>query len=538
MLPRMQRLQASTIVFPLGLLATSLLIACNSGHQEPSVKLDILFTGGLVFAGRATDMLVETDVGIKDGEIVFVGDADAGNFSAARILDAQGLIIAPGFIDPHTHSEDDLLSESNNSNLNYIMQGVTTVFNGNDGDGPALLCDSLDLLDAADIGTNTAFFVGHGEIRSHVMGGDNRAPTVGELEQMSKLVDEAMRCGALGLSTGLYYVPGNFAATDEIVELARVAAKYNGVYDTHLRDESTYNVGVLDAVEETLLIGREADIPVHISHIKALGVDVWGFSEQIIAKVERARENGQLVTANQYPWRASGTHLRNALLPRAYLSGDSDDYLNRLADPDEVNTIRPAMAENLRRRGGADSILIVDLDRPDISGKTLEEIASTRERDELDCAVDIMLQGSTRIASFNMNKSDIDAFVVRDWVMTSSDGTDGHPRKYASFPKKYQDFVVDRQLLTVEEYLYRSSGLTAETFGLHDRGKIAVGYAADVIAFDPDTFAPVATFAAWNELSEGIVFAVINGQIVVENSHYENVLAGSVIRLRQNQAEN
>ena len=396
-----------------------------------------------------------------------------------------------------------------------------------------MLDDTIRRLEANGIGTNTALFVGHGSLRDDVMGGENRAPTEQELAQMSGLVAEAMQSGALGLSTGLYYAPGNFAKTDEVVALARVAAEYGGVYDTHLRDESTYNIGLLAAIEETLRIGREANIPVHIAHIKALGVDVWGQSAAAIELIEKARESGQNVTANQYPWRASGTHLRNTLLPREVLSGSGDQYLQRLRDPSVVAEIRPAMKENLRRRGGASSLLVVVANDAEIMGMTLAEVAESRGQHPIDCAIEIMLDGSTRVASFNMNQEDIEAFMQRDWVMTSSDGTDGHPRKYASFPKKYRDYVVDKGVISMEEFLYRSSGLTAETFGLDDRGRIEKGYAADIIAFDPEKLAPVATFESWNDLSVGVIYSIINGQLVIRDQRYTDNLPGRVLLGRE-----
>ncbi|MCP5041097.1 MAG: amidohydrolase family protein, partial [bacterium] len=320
-----------------------------------------------------------------------------------------------------------------------------------------------------------------------------------------------------------------FAKTDEVIALASVASEYGGVYDTHMRDESTYNIGLLAAIEETLQIGREANIPVHISHIKALGVDVWGQSAVAIELIEKARAAGQNVTANQYPWRASGTHLRNALLPREVLSGSGDAYLQRLQDPNVVVEIRPALEENLRRRGGAESLLIVVADDPEIMGLTLAEIAESRGQHPIDCAIEVMLDGSTRVASFNMHPDDIEAFMQRDWVMTSSDGTDGHPRKYASFPKKYRDYVVGKGVISMEEFLYRSSGLTAETFGLDDRGRIEKGYAADIIAFDPEKFAPVATFESWSDLSVGVIHSVINGQLVINDRRYTDNLPGLVL---------
>ncbi|MDE0680923.1 MAG: amidohydrolase family protein [Gammaproteobacteria bacterium] len=523
------------IRLPLILLSALLTLGgCGESTNTPSGApgFDILLLNGSVYRGGAGRAFESVDVGIRNGEIAYIGNAHADGVDARRRLDATGLIVAPGFIDPHTHALNELRSATANSNLNYLMQGVTTVFTGNDGEGPASLEETIEHLNSNGIGTNAALYVGHGSLRNSVMGGAYRAPTAEELEQMKSLVANAMESGALGLSTGLYYVPGYFAGTEEVIALARVAAEYGGIYDTHLRDESTYNIGLIAAIDEALRIGREARIPVNIAHIKALGVDVWGESARVIERIEQARKAGQRVTADQYPWPASGTHLRNTLLPRAVLAGAGTDYFERLRAPRILAKIRPEMQENLRRRGGPDSLLIIAADNPDIVGRTLAEIAGERGEDPIDTAVDIMTEGSTRVASFNMHADDIRAFMQQEWVMTSSDGTDGHPRKYASFPKKYRDYVLGEQLLSLEDFLYRSSGLTAETFGLAGRGRIEIGYVADVVAFDPETFAPVATFAAWNELSEGLVYSIVNGQLVVDKGKYTGILPGIVLRKR------
>ncbi len=520
-----------------GLIITQLLIllaacGCEAPTETASgaAQVDILLVNGSVYRGRDGEALATTDVGIKNGRIAYIGSAEDDGIGAEQRLDAKGLIIAPGFIDPHTHSLGELLSANANSNLNYLMQGVTTVFVGNDGGGPVDFEDTVRRLESNGIGTNAAMYVGHGSLRQTVMAGENRAPTARELEQMKDLVAQAMESGALGLSTGLYYAPGNFADTAEIVALASVAAEYGGIYDSHIRDESTYNIGLLASIEEALKIGREAQIPVHIAHIKALGVDVWGQSDKVIEKIEKARDAGQSVTADQYPWSASGTHLRNALLPRETLSGSETEYLQRLRDPQVLADIRAEMQENLRRRGGAESLLIVMAKNRELAGMTLAEIAVNRGQNPIDGAIEIMLEGSTRVASFNMHEDDIKAFMLKEWVMTSSDGTDGHPRKFGSFPKKFSDYVLGEQLISVEDFLYRSSTLAAETFGLVDRGRIEVGYAADVIAFDPASFESVASFASWNELSRGVVYSVVNGQLVIQDGEYTGSLPGIVIR--------
>lgn len=498
------------------------------GYRE--VPADILLQSAAVYLGGEDGSFELIDIGIRDGRVAYLGEADEDGIDAHQVLDATGLIVVPGFIDPHTHALCDLRSATANSNLNYLTQGVTTVFVGNDGDGPAVLGETINHLKSNGTGTNVGLFVGHGSLRDHVMSGENRAPTAEELAEMKHLVAKAMQAGALGFSTGLYYAPGSFAETEEVISLARVAAEYGGIYDTHIRDESTYGIGLLAAIDEALRIGREAQIPVHIAHIKALGVDVWGESAQVIDKIERAQQAGQLVTADQYPWSASGTHLRNALLPRAVLAGTRTDYLERLRDARILAEIRNDMQENLRRRGGAESLLILVANDPDLAGMTLAEAAETRSKDPIDTAIDIMSEGATRVASFNMHADDIKAFMRQEWVMTSSDGTDGHPRKYASFPKKYRDYVMNEQVISLEEFVYRSSGLAAETFGLNERGRIEIGYAADLVAFDPEHYAPMASFSDWDAPSRGVVHSIINGQLVIRDGEYTGVLPGVVLQ--------
>lgn len=512
----------------MGLFAALLLNACEprapATNDDP--EFDVLIQNGWVFEGNPDSAPSIKDVGIKADRIILVGAA--GDKQAARTIDASGLLVTAGFIDPHTHSLDDLKDPDRRANLNYLTQGVTTVVNGNDGGGGPDIAAQAAILESAGIGTNTAFFVGHGTIRRLVMGGDNRAPTANELAEMQRLVDRAMSDGALGLSAGLYYTPGNFATTDEVVELAKVAAAHGGIYDSHLRDESSYSIGLLGAVDEALEIGKRAGIPVHLAHIKALGVDVWGESTSVIERIEAALEDGVAVSADQYPWAASGTRLHNALLPRSFLDGESEAFVEKLQDPDTQAQLTDAVTENLRRRGGPASILFVDASQPQLDGKTLADVAG--DRDAIATAFDILRLGSVRIASFNMNAEDIETFMAQPWVMTSSDGTNGHPRKYASFPQKYEQYVRDNPILRLEEFLHRSSALTAQTLNLENRGTIKNGFIADIVVLDLDKYSANAGFEQWNRLSSGVIYSIVNGQLVIDAGQPTNNLPGRVLR--------
>ncbi len=507
-------------------------VGCSASSEAP-IPADVLISGGVVYSGEDEPGRV-LDVALREDRIVYVGAP--GSVEAARVIDADGLLVMPGFIDPHTHSLADLRSidPSRRTNANYLFQGVTTVVNGNDGFGEPGVAGQMDTLDALDIGTNTALFTGHGALRKAVMGGEDRAPTDAELAEMERRLDKDMRAGALGLSTGLFYAPGSFADTSEVVSLARIAARHDGMYDSHMRDEGSYDAGLLASIDEVITIARAADIRANISHIKALGADVWGESEAVVARVEAARRDGLHITADQYPWRASGTRISNALLPRWVKAGTTEDYAARLTDPALAKRLRADTADNLRLRGGPDAVLITatlgedgDLDWV---GKTLGEIASETHSDPVDSALDIARRGDARIASFNMSPDDMQRFMQQSWVMTSSDGSTGHPRKYASYPMKYRRYVREERWIDLPSFVHRSTGLVADTFGLCGRGYLRNGYAADVVVIDPDSFAPRADFRNPEELSAGVLYAFVNGEAAIDDGMLTGQRPGRALR--------
>jgi N-acyl-D-amino-acid deacylase len=300
---------AAIVKFLQALVTAALLLVPFAYAQD----LDVILRNGTVIDGSGSPQ-VHAAVGISGDRIVFVG-AGAGR-KAKRIIDASGLVITPGFIDPHTHTAGDLTDSKRNQNAPYLMQGVTTVATGNDGESPENIGETLARWTNQGIGTNAVLFIGQGTVRREVMEMSDARPTAGQIKKMKVLVDTAMNEGAIGLSTGLYYAPGSYSTTEEVIELARVAAQHGGIYDTHMRDESTYNIGLMNSVRETLRIGKEANIPVMISHIKALGADVWGQSTEVIALINGARGAGIQATASQYPYEASGTSVTAALVPR------------------------------------------------------------------------------------------------------------------------------------------------------------------------------------------------------------------------------
>lgn len=504
------------------------LLAMLTGCAKQTEQIDLLIRSGLVYDGtnRPAKAL---DIGICGKFICYVEASTDLPPLAKRIIDARGMIVSPGFIDPHTHSTDELNSQDKHHNLNYLFQGVTTVVNGNDGGGPIDIIDALEKLNSKGIGTNTSFLVGHGSLRRRVMGTEQRHASAEEIEQMKALLEQAMQQGALGLSSGLYYVPGSFAAKEEVVELAKVAAKYNGIYDTHLRDESTFNIGFLAALDEAIEIAQQANIHLHVAHIKALGVDVWGQSRPAIDKINHARDRGLSITADQYPWRASGTFLRSAVVPKWAMADSNDAFLTRLDNLESGARIKLEIVENIRRRGGAEALLITASDNAALIGKTLKHISQQRQLSEAETVVSMVKSGFTRVASFNMNESDIQQFMQQPWVVTSSDGTNGHPRKYASFPQKYQQYVKQNKTIELQRFIYSSSGQTASILGMSDRGVIAKGKRADLLVFDPEAFKPIADFKNWNRLSQGVSYILVNGQVVIDNGNYTNTLAGEFV---------
>jgi len=508
-------------------LSVCVFCLCPASRATETPPFDYLITGGLVFSGEEAPG-APLVVGIQGDRIVYVGAADAAH-RAHQVIDATGLLVAPGFIDPHTHAWDERGAQGPLMLDSYLTQGITTVVSGNDGKGPADMAVAATELTARGLGANMALFAGHGTIRGQVMGLDDRAPTAPELATMKQLLAKAMDDGALGLSTGLFYAPGSFANTDEVIALAAVAGEKGGFYESHIRDESNYTVGLIAATEEAIEIGRKGGLPVHIAHIKALGVDVWGQSAEIVSLVEAARAAGVTVTADQYPWSASGTRISNALVPRWAMAGGRQAMLERLTGAATRDKILTAMAENLRRRGGPASILLTG-GRQDWRGETLEAFAARRGETPIAAAEYILKEGDAGIASFNMNEADMATFMTQPWVMTSSDGGDGHPRKYASFPRKYTRYVRDKGLLTLPAFIHRSTALTADTFKLKDRGRLRVGAFADIVIFDPDRFRPVADFEQPARHSEGVVHLFVGGRPAITDGTLTGARVGQVLR--------
>ncbi|MDB5460277.1 MAG: amidohydrolase, partial [Caulobacteraceae bacterium] len=405
------------------------LAAAGAGQAVAQPKaVDVIVRGGTVYTGAEQAPFVG-DVAFDQDKIVYVGPASGDHFTAKRTIDAKGMIVAPGLIDAHTHPDFYIRSADPALRVNapWLAQGVSTVFIGVDGYGTPDVKADQDKLEQDKIGTNVVSYVGFGAIRNRILQQDARAPSPAELDQMKALVAKGMCEGAIGFSTGLFYAPQSFAKTEEVIALAKEAAKRGGVYDTHQRDESNYTIGVLNSVKEVIRIGREAGMPVHIAHLKALGVDVQGQGQAIVDLINQARASGLDATADEYPWLASGSSLQASLVPGWAVDGGYPAMIKRFDDPATMEKIRVEMRENLRRRGGADSMLLTAYDVP-WSGKTLTAMAAEWKVEPIEAAVRILRQARNKgsIASFNMADRDVDLIMKQPWVVTSSDGSDGH----------------------------------------------------------------------------------------------------------------
>lgn len=509
------------------LAGSLILLPASASPAPPAEPFDIVIRGGTIYTGEAPPFI--GDVAVRGDRIVFVGKKAGG--AARRTIAAQGMIVAPGFIDPHTHADSALMSDNAAARLllPFLTQGVTTAFIGVDGGGSVDLGKTLGTAAGADqrrdFGVNFASYIGFGAVRSAVIGNADRTPTGEELERMQAHVRTAMCRGALGLSTGLFYAPQSFAKRDEVTSLARVAASAGGIYDSHLRDEASYSIGLLGAVDEAIAIGREAAIPVHIAHIKALGVDVQGQAPQVIARIEAARAAGLVVHADQYPWSASGTGLSAALMPRWAQDGGRAAMLKRFSDSETLPRLRAEAEENLRRRGGPSAILITT--GPDWArGKTLAELARDKGNDPVSSAIALLKEEEVSIASFNQSEDDIARFMKRDWVVTSSDASAGHPRYYASFARKYVTYVREKKVIDLREFIASSTLRTARMFGLEGRGELKAGAFADVIVFDPARFAPRADYARPALFSTGMRTVLVNGRLAIDGGEPTGEAAG------------
>jgi N-acyl-D-amino-acid deacylase len=503
--------------YPLGLIAVAA-FAAMAAQAQPA-RYDVVIRNGRVLDGSGNPW-VRADLGIRDGRIAAMGAL--GSAQATTVIDAANRYVTPGFIDVHSHAAEGLSRPELRQAKPIVAQGVTTLVVNPDGGGPIDLAAQRQALESGRIGPNVALLIGHGSVRGAVMKADpRREPTADELERMRALVRRAMDEGAYGLSSGLFYTPGSFAKTEEVIALAAVAGERGGVYTSHIRDEGDYGSGLIASVQEVIRIAEEGHVTGIVSHMKALGPDNWGLSMAATMRIEQARSRGVPVFADQYPYEASSTSLRAALLPGgAELSAES------------------MLRENLRRRGGAAAIRIASYG-PDrtIEGKTLAEIAAQRKVTPEAAAVEILTRGNASIVSFNMSEEDIRHIMARPYTMASSDGGlvlpgSGvpHPRNNGAFTRRLATYVRDRGVIGLEFAIRSMTSLPATVFGFADRGVIRAGAIADLAIFDLDAIRDNATYAEPHKVAGGMSWVLVNGVPIVADGAFTDALPGKVLR--------
>ena len=516
--------------------ALFILAACSpSSDREPLevIRVEQLFAGGLVYDGSGKKPYL-ADVGVSAGKIVFVGDAGDSGVVAGDTIDATGLWVAPGFIDAHSHAALD--PDSGRAALPFLYQGITTVVLGVDGIGTSNVADQLQLWRDNGIGVNGLLFVGHGFVRSEVMGTEDRAPTPQESQAMQALVRQGMEEGAFGLSSGLFYVPGTYASTDEVIELAKIAADYAGaIYDTHDRDLGAVYQGIgYDAsVQEAIKIGEESGLRVIFSHYNLQGAHNYGRADVGAKYINDARARGVDVWAAHHPYTATQSSLQPYTIPGWAAAGSHEEMLARFEDPDLSDEITTATNAMLEIRGGADKLLFVD-SRPDLNGKTLAEIASERELSPSAAVRDILQDGNASVMNLELYDNDNTRVLAQEvWMLTCTDGIMPrpdqpitHPRTYGAFARKMRLFVFEEPVLTPEFAIRSYSGLAADFYHLPDRGYLREGYAADLVVLDPDEYRDIATYSKPRQFTEGVVHVLVNGTFALRDGEATNALAG------------
>ena len=501
-------------------------------------QYDLVIAGGTIVDGTGTPPY-RAEVAITGDRIALVSREPIAPSLARRVIDARGLVVAPGFIDLHAHLDPLLQLPDAES---HVRQGVTTALGGPDGGGPWPFAAYLDSAEALGVGMNVAFLAGHNTIRRRVMELANREPTPAELETMRGMVAQAMHEGAFGLSTGLRYVPGTFSKTDEVVALSQVTADSGGIYTSHLREEG---LGLLEGVAEAIEIGRRAGITVVLTHHKVVGKPMWGASVRTLAMVDSARTTGVDVRIDQYPYTATYTSI-SVLIPPWALAGGDSAFERRLADRALRDSIARGVVHNiLTDRGGGD-LSRVQLARVpwqrSLEGRTLHDWALERglpptPETGAELVLEAARRGGVSAIYHVLDDGDVDRIMRHPQTMIASDGRltrpgDGHPhpRWYGTFPRVLARYVRERRVLTLASAIHKMTGMPAATLRLADRGRIVSGARADVTIFDADSVADRATFAEPHQYPAGILYVIVNGTLAVDGGRFTGARAGRVLR--------
>lgn len=516
-------------------LGLVMLAGCSSSSDdagEGPITVEQLFAGGLIYDGSGNTPYM-ADVGVSDGKIVFVGDAKSAGVRSAETFDVSGDWVAPGFIDAHSHAELDL--DYGRDGLPYLYQGITTVVLGVDGEGKNI-AERLELWRSNGIGVNGLLYIGHGSVREAVLGRENREPTAEKLDEMRELIRQGMEEGAFGMSTGLFYVPGTYASTEEVIELAKTAAAFDGaIYDTHDRDLGAVYEGVgYDAsVLEAIRIGEESGLRVIFSHYNLQGAHNYGRAAVGAKYINDARARGVDVWAAHHPYTATQSNLRSYTIPDWAAAGGREKMIARFDDPVQSAEIKNATNAMLKIRGGADKLLFAD-PQPDLNGKTLAEVSRERELAPADAVQEILRRDNAVVMNLDLYDNDNTRVLAQEpWMMTCTDGRTPrpdqpitHPRTFGAFPRKMRLFVFEDPVITPEFAIRSFSGLAADFFRLPDRGYLREGYAADITILDPDRYRDRATFEQPRLFAQGIVHVLVNGTFAVRDGKATGALAG------------
>ena len=539
------------IRIPQVLLAVSIscLTACASVDETPGIDSDdkqhfsLVLEGGSIWKGSGSKPYF-ADIGIRGDRIAAIGDLSG--YGAAQRIVVSGLDVVPGFIDIHSHAVRGARDKSglftHPDAENYIRQGVTTVIGGPDGSSDLSIAKLLSDLENTPASINFGTFIGHNTVRNEVMGREDRAPDLEELEAMKQLVKTGMLDGAYGLSSGLKYIPGAYSETEEVVELARVAGEYGGIYISHMREEG---LDLIKSVKETIRIGEEGGLPAQITHHKAMGPEMWGASIETLALVDAANARGVDVSSDQYPYAASSTGI-SVLFPAWSLAGTREKQLARFEDPETRTRIKQGIVSNLiHDRGGNDPsrIAIANCEwDTSLNGKNFAEILAERGQPiNMDAAADLALEiqtnGGCSGVFHAMSEEDVARIMQHPRTMIASDGGiyvagEGvpHPRNYGSFARVLAHYVRDKEVIPAGEAIHKMTKMPAERIGLHDRGRVEVGAMADIAVLDLDTVQDHATFQNPHQYATGVKHVLVNGVIVLKDSEMTGKRPGRSLR--------
>ena len=499
------------------------------------IKADVLIVNGRILDGTGNSWYYGS-VAVKDGKILKVGNFN--DVTADKVIDAKNRIVCPGFIDVHTHVEDDEVR--NPTADNFILDGVTSVVTGNCGSSRTDINKYLHFIDSLKPSINIATLIGHNDVRKAVMGRANRKPTPEEMQKMEEIVRQAMKDGAVGFSTGLIYIPGTYSTSDEVIDLAKVAAQYKGVYASHMRDEGD---SVVQAIEEALRVGREAHMPVEISHFKLSGQQNWGRSSITVPMIINARKEGIDVTIDQYPYTASSTSL-STLLPDEILADGQDSINARLQRPEVRSYVTTYMLNKLKKRKlNHLSYAVVAYYKADTSlnGKSIEQINQImgkkhKAKYETETVMDMMMKGGASMVFDGMSEEDVKHIMQYPYNMFASDASirifnegSPHPRGFGTNARVLSKYVRDEHVISLEESIRRMTSLPAQKFSLKDRGLLREGFAADILIFDENEVQDLSTYEHPHAYSKGFYYVLVNGKVVVEDGKHLGTRSGHAL---------